>query len=105
MNISLESIGHEYEYEWDGTRVKWYIHKRFGEWEVKFTKRGKGLVLECGDYWICWTRAFEPDWVSHITTKDWGKKTERDLVAGLTYFRALVSQLKTDGVLTLRSKR
>jgi hypothetical protein len=101
MRLDLESIDKEWGYNDDGTRQLWHIHKRFGEWAVKFHKAGKGegLVLEIGDYWIGWTTAHDEDWVEHIRRKGWGRQVEQDLIKGLFYFRQLVSALKTIGVL------
>jgi hypothetical protein len=99
MRLELESIDKEWAYNYDGTRTLWHIHKRFGEWAVKFTRKG-GLVLEIGTYWICWTRAHEDDWVEHISRKpSASKQVVADLIVGLAYFRKLVSALKTNGVL------
>ena len=97
MRMGLQSIGTEWAYNDDGTRTLWHIHRTFGEWSVKFTTKGKGLVLERDDYWICWTRANEDDWVEHISRKRWAsEQVVADLVQGLRYFRSLVSYLKKE---------
>ena len=100
MRLELESIGKEWAYNYDGTRTLWHIHKRFGEWAVKFTRKG-GLVLELGtSYWICWTRVNEDDWVEHISRKPWAsKQVVEGLLKGIAYFRQLVSDLRANGVL------
>lgn len=78
-----------------GTYSTWYIHRRFGEWAIKFASPS-GLVLEFqGWYHIDWHRAFEDDWISHVAKKhgrDWGPQAVADLTEGLTYFRRMIAR-------------
>lgn len=73
-----------------GTHSTWYVHRRFGDWALKFTPSG-GFVLEYQDwYFIEWERAYESDWVEHISQKKWGRDSLPFLCAGLSYMRNMI---------------
>ena len=72
----------------------WLVHKSFGEWQIKYHPSNEDClpVLEYTPYryWFELTRAHEPDWESHIYSKDWPEPHKyADFVAALEYFRRL----------------
>ncbi len=72
----------------------WVVHKSFGEWQVKYhpTDNDMQPVLEFTPfgYWFELSRAHEPDWWWHVTSKGWTEPhKDSDFYLALAYFRRL----------------
>ena len=94
LRMPYVDIEEQYD-EIRGLWSTWYVHRRFGDWSIKYHSSG-AIVLEFEDwYFIDTDSVYDDDWISHVGRKDWGtSECLKDLSEGLRYFRRMLQQEK-----------